>query len=351
MKGIVKLLTLTTVAGLFFLTSCKDDEVPKSNLVFDEIAMEVKESDGTPASFHPLLFDNATGREVAVQLTLDRPLAETSVIAFSVEGTAKTNSTTNPVGDFEIKENAKNITIDKGETSASILIQLYEDEGFEIDNNDNLFETVIIKLTSVVSGTAIIGTDDTFTLKITEDDAVVFLDWDDGDNVAPPDRGDVDMDTYLFLDGQTVAGSAESGSAAVEAFNIPAAYPNGTYGVSYTYYSGTSDALKFFSIMFNFGGTMNGGTYNAFNGPALEFTQDYKLVNINKYDEPGAPEPIVVQTMTKNGFNYSNITQITKPATGSRMDISGDFAGLRSQTLHPIEAGKAERLFSLLKGR
>ena len=344
-----KLMSLVIVMGLIFLSACKDDEVPKSNVIFGETELEVKESDGGPTSFHPLLFDKATGREIKVPITLDRALAETSIIAFTITGTAKVNSTTNPVGDFEIKGNDESIIIQKGESSVDLVIQLYEDNQFEIDASENMFETIIIKLSSVVSGTAVIGTDDTFTLKITEDDGVVFLDWDDGDGVAPSDRGDVDMDAFLFLEGEVVANAVAEGSANYEVYSFSNALPNGSYGLSYTYYSGTSNTVTFFSEMLNFGGTINGKTYASFDGPYLSNTATYKLVNINKYDVAGAPAPAIVQTMTKSGFNYTNVSGITAPTTGSRMASSEGFSKLKTASLTKMDSETVKRLLKLMR--
>lgn len=345
---IMKLVAFSIAFLLIFLASCKEAEIPKSTLGFAEMEMEVMESDGKPESFHPLLFKDAKGRELIVEIVLDRALAETSVIAFTLEGTSLGNSTTNPIGDYEIKGNDENLTIQKGETSAKIVLQLYEDGDFGFDDNGIMFQTIEIKLASVISGTAIIGENDTFTLTITEDDAVVFLDWDDGDGDATPDRGDVDMDLILQLDGSVRRQSAAEGSESYEAFNIPAAFPNGTYGLSYTYYSGTSNAVKFSAFMFNFGGTLNGKRYDSFDNDGLTFGGDYKLVNINKYDAQDAPDPAVVQTMTKNGFNYSNITQITEPATGSRVVPSRNFLDLKSVAPKKISGDKLPGLLGII---
>jgi hypothetical protein len=341
--------------GLFF-TSCKDDEVPKSTMGFDQVDMEVKESDGTPDSFHPLRFNGATGREITVELKFDRALAETSVIAFTVSGTATPNSTANPVGDFEIVGNDENFTVNKGEDSGEIVIRLFEDFDFEIDDNDNLFETIIIQLTSVVSGTAVIGDDDTFTLTITEDDALIFLDWDDGDGDATSDRGDVDMDVLMHLEGDVVRGSANGGSEDFEAFNVPGAYPNGTYGLSYTYYSGSSSAVEFYSLMYNFGGTLNGQTYHFDNDP-LEFVGNYNSDNINQWDDTDnlsgnyVGDPMIVQSMTKNGLNYSNITEIDEPAIGSRTAPSNGSIKFERNGLNRLNDKQTEKLIRLLKLR
>jgi hypothetical protein len=103
--------------------------------------------------------------------------------------------------------------------------------------------------------------------------------------------------------------------------------------------------------MLNFGGTLNGGTYNTIDGAALEFNGDYKLVNINKYDEPDAPDPAVVQTMTKSVFNYSNITQITEPLTGSRIGSTGNFKSIKAVVPTKLDGDLKAKLLKLITKR
>ena len=102
-----------------------------------------------------------------------------------------------------------------------------------------------------------------------------------------------------------------------EAMNIPAGFPDGTYGLSYTYYSGTSDAVEFTVDMFNVGGMLNG--VNRGDTP-LTFVGNYGLANINAWDDPlTGSDPLIVQTMIKGGFNYASISDITEPPSSSRI--------------------------------
>lgn len=312
MRFIVGILAVSCLS--LWLSSCKDDPVPISGVTFEIEEEFVKESDGTIQSIHPLLISGGTGRTITVKILLDKPLAETAVIAYSIGGTAKKNSTTNPIGDFEIVGNNENITVLKDATEASITIKLYEDYSFEAEEDDDegFYETIELKLESVISGTAIIGEQDTYVLTIYEDDTVIFLDWDSGDGTT----GDVDMDILVALNGEFRWGSTSAGTEA-EGLALPAGFPDGTYGMAYTYYSGTSDDLEFYVDIINLGGTLNS------TGTALSYTKKYTLANINTYDNPSHPDykgdPKIVQNMTKNGFNYSNVSNVTVPSSGSRI--------------------------------
>lgn len=306
------------IGGSLLLSSCKDDEPAKSGVSFEISEEFLKESDGTLESFHPLLVQNATGREVEVKIQFDEPLAQSAVIEYSIGGTATKNSINNPVGDFEIVGNGENITVAKGATEASIIINVFEDFDFEVeeDDADGFFETIEITIESIVSGPVKIGEQDTYVLTIYEDDAVIFLDWlalDDGDGTTP---GDVDMDLLIWLDGE-VAGASDSPGTDPEGIAIPAGFPDDAYGMSYTYYEGTSDDIEFTVGISNLGGTLN------VNDQELSFTGNYGLININKYDEEGAPDPQIIQTMIKSGYNYTNLTDINEPLEGSRVKHSG----------------------------
>jgi hypothetical protein len=329
------LLGCVAVAALVVMSSCGDDDPPpKAGITFEVTGMEVFESDGTVQSFHPLLFNGATGVEIQVKVVSDKALDENAVIGFTVSGTATKNSSSNPVGDYEFVASSENVTLEKGATSALIKIKVFEDVEFEIDEDDNLFETIILNLSSVVSGPAVIGDQDTHTITIKEDDIVVILDWDVGDGT----RGDVDMDLLLQLENELVRGSVSEGND-FEAMNIPGGFPPGTYGLSYTYYSGTSDDLEFASIMFSTVGTLNGTQYVYPDADPLIFIANYTLENINEWDAEGAPFPKIVQTMVKGGINYTNISQITVPVDGgSRIKSRFDFDMSRVELLRKVKS-------------
>jgi hypothetical protein len=137
------------------------------------------------------------------------------------------------------------------------------------------------------------------------------------------------MDLFVWLEGEVVNFSAsdnanpETPDPPYEGLFIPAGFPNGTYGVSYNYYRGTSDDVDFIGIMY---GRLNGNKYPYFsivNSEFLAFEGNYGLVNINNYVETEI-DPAVVQEMVKNGINYTSISQITVPVSGSRY-IPGTF--------------------------
>jgi hypothetical protein len=320
------------LSALMIINSCGDDDPPpKAGITFEVAELVINESNGTVASFHPVLGStlpgspSTTGREIEIRVISDKPLDDVAVVAISFSGTATANSSTNPIGDYEVVGGSQNFTIEKGATSAFIKIRVFEDFAFEIDNDDNLFETVVVKLTSVISGPATIGEQDTHTLKIKEDDIVVILDWEALDRANPTDnqyRGDVDMDLLLYLNNSIIRASASAGND-YEAFNIPGGFPAGTYGLSYPYYSGSSDDVEFVSLMFSTSGTLNGNGYVFPIDEPLVFDANYTLQNLNVWDTPADPgykgPPQVIQTMLKSGINYSNITQITPPADGSRI--------------------------------
>ena len=348
MNNVISLLSLVIL--ILTVGACKDDPPPKSTVEFETVEMEIKESDGTTSSVNPLILTNGVGQIVTVLLKFDRPMAETSVIAITVGGTAIAETTTNngyvDYNDYKFVSDDKNVIVQKGDDFAEITLTVFEDYNFEMDSNGNPYETITITLSSVVSGTAIIGTNDTFTLTIHEDDAVVFLDWNAGGGTI----GDVDMDTYLYLDGVIVRGSAGVNDSQnfFEAFNIPAGYPTGNYGITYTYYSGTSNTLTFYSTLYNLGGTLNGGTYTSLDAAGLQFTGTYTTSNINPFDGKGnGTDPIIVQTMSKSGYNYSNISSITSLANSSRI-ASGSSSEV-SLPAFTIEKGKVSKILKLIK--
>lgn len=343
------ILGLLVVGGLsVWLSSCKDDEVPKSGVSFELEGESVTESNATLESFHPRILTGGVGRNITVKIILDKPLAETAVISYSIGGTATKNSTATPYGDFDIVGNGENITIQKGESESTITIKLYEDERFEteVDDDNGFFETIELTLETVVSGTAIIGEQKKYTLKIYEDDALIILDWDPQD-VVGTGRGDVDMDIILHLDGEITWVAAAGGSANPEAMNIPPAFPDGNYGLSYNYYSGTSDALAFTVEMFNLGGMLNGVNKGL---TPLEFTGNLTQANTNEWDSQSnsnyKSDPVIVQTMVKTGFDYASISAtITKPDVSSRIkSLSGS---IKSRSFYQNEENLKEILKDL----
>ena len=324
--------------ALIMLISCKDDPKPNTNISFEKSEEATTESDGTIKSFHPLIWQSyasstgatgtATGREFKVKLTLDKAVAETTVLNYTLSGTAVKNSAS-AVGDYDV--DGTTLTIDKGSAEAYITLTLYEDfQFFEIDNSDDLFKTIIITLGSVVSGPGTISTtNNVYTLTINEDDLFVALEWNmDSSGKATTTALDVDMDLLLWA-GSSATGIASSNTATagdytskvgVEYFSIPGGFPNATYGFSHIYYSGTAASLPFTVLFFGQIGT----TTYTLDKPLVK-TQTYTTANINKYDDTtaGGKTPLIVQTVVKNGLTFSNLSEISLPASGSRSGNNG----------------------------
>ena len=314
-----RISAIVMLAGLALLSSCGgSDSTPKVGVSFESASSDVKESDGTVTSFNPLLWENysgntgATGVNYDVSISLDKAAAETSVIKYSISGTA-TETSASTYGDFAINGDDQYVIINKGDTKATITITVFEDFELEIDNIDDsndAFETVVLKLESVVSGSAKIGDNNTYTLNIHEDDAVVQLGWVANDQLV------ADMDLFIWNNSKIINGSASTSNSPYEVATIPAGFGNGTYGLSYTYYSGTSNDVTITSEIFNLGGTLNNQS------TPLSFSADYTSENINVYDADGAENPAIVQSMTKNKFNYTGIDDIVVASGTSRVSTN-----------------------------
>lgn len=313
-----------------FISSCGDEAPPKSTIEFNQDQhdggkLEVSESNGGVTSFHPLLYNNATGISYDIEIDLNRPVAETTVIRFSTSGTA-TRSSATEVGDYDIEADGDLLVIEKGESSATLTVKIFEDYEFEITSGTELYEMFTIQLEEVVAGTGKLSTENVaFDIFINEDDAIIQLNWDPLDDTGT-DPGDVDMDLIVWMNGDQLTASASPGTDA-EGINIPAGLPNAQYGFSYTYYSGSSNNLEFYVDIYNLGGTLNGG--DGLDGKS--YTKAYTQDNINKYDETGADLPFIAQTMNKSGFNYVSLIDVTVNSSGSRVQ-TGEITIPRGQS-------------------
>jgi hypothetical protein len=335
----VKLLAGLLLAGAIPLVfnACKDDEEPKkTGISLEKTAEEVMESDGTSASFHPDLWSGSKGHEVLVKLVLDRALSEAVVLTYSLSGTATSENPSGQifVNDYALKDGTNTsvgsdkITIAKGATEATIKLTVYEDYILLIEEYDEAeLETVVLKLEAVESGPAVLGTSLEYTLTIREDDSLIFLSWMDE---TTEEIGDIDMDLFLWSEGTVVDASAnentEDPADNYEVLLLPGGYPEGEYGLSYTYYEGTSDNVIFAGIMY---GYLNGEYFTYEGGEeTLAYGGNYTTANLNTYgydEESGelVPPPLIVQTLTKEGVNYE-VSEIDIPAAGSR---SGNLLG------------------------
>jgi hypothetical protein len=320
------ILGVVVLGGILTLSSCGEDEVPKSGITFELEEQEVTESDGTPSSFHP--DEDGIGRVVTAKILFDRPLAKDVVIAYDIDGLASQTKTSNELNDFEIVEEGDNITVDdnnitvkKGVSEALISFRIFEDYDFEYgddfpENDDGIpYEGIEITLESIVSGPGTLGEDVTHEVKILEDDTYVYLGWDPNDQ-AGTGPGDVNMDLFIYINNQLRGVFAYSDNQyPYEVLVISGGFPNGTFGMGYVYKTGTSNDLNFVSQIINFGGTLT--TAAGESGVGLTTPGKYTSVNKNDYNA-STPTSQIEQTMVKNGLNYGSISAITAPTSGSR---------------------------------
>jgi hypothetical protein len=194
-------------------------------------------------------------------------------------------------------------------------------------NTDEIYdpnETVIIELTGF-SGNVVVGTQKIFTLTIIDEDESqdprleIKLTWDA--NGGSP--GDVDMDLLVWFETSpgtyTSKGnlwSAEGGfppGTPFEATSIPANETNGKWGLSYVYFSGTSNNLKVKVNFRSYKGNINGTSNRA------SFEATYTLANINNnYDVFFDSGDVLAQTYIKASGNYTELGPIFVAPSGSR---------------------------------
>ena len=301
-------LAIVLVAVFPFMSACDEDEPTPATISFDLAEDEVTESNGNVESFHILY--GGEGVNYQLKLNLNRPLPSTAVINLSITGTAVRTR------DYIVDNTT--IAIEKGAQEVVIPITIFEDFAFEyLEDGDDyiLYEDIVVTIVEVVSGPIKIDEEnDVFTLRITEDDFLVSLFWDPQD-VAGTTPGDVNMDLFVWLDDQLLDYSAQEGTGP-EGVVIPAGYYEGTYGFSYTYYSGTSNDLDFFPIM---SGYVNNDFY-AFPFEGLESQGTYTQQNVNTYTT--LDNIAIVQTALKDGLSFKSVSAINEPTTGSRVSTT-----------------------------
>src|SRR5690606_3887376 len=95
--------SMIVVEGLMVVSSCKDDEKPRSKMSFAQSEIEALENDGT----------------VEVKINIDRAVSETVVLSYTLGGTA-TEFKAATGGDYEISPEGGTITIAPGATEATI---------------------------------------------------------------------------------------------------------------------------------------------------------------------------------------------------------------------------------------
>jgi hypothetical protein len=176
-------------------------------------------------------------------------------------------------------------------------------------------ETVIIQLTGF-TGNVVLQGNTQYTLTIQDEDETqtarlrIDLTWDSG-NGTP---GDVDMDIIVWYESSPGVYRfefvADNPGPVFESVTIPSSVANGNWGLSYVYYSGTSDNVNFTVNLRSFKGNLNGTSNRAV------YTGTYGLANRNRWDQTNTFW--IAQTYTKAGNEYINVSPIATPAVGSR---------------------------------
>jgi len=320
----MKRILFFLISSGLILSSCSEEELRRGKISFAESTIEILESDGTLNSFHPAIFQNpqAKGKEFRVLLTSDKPVSEDVQISFFVQGTASELVGQTGVPDFAIPSGTKTVTMAKGTKEAEIVLTIYEDLDFEVYENSDPIETILITLNKIESGPADLVGEKFFVLNIKEDDAVLYLNWDaNGVEPSNQSRGDVDMDLLITFEDELILTSAYEGTDP-EFVTIPGGFPSGKYGFAYNYYSGSSDQVLFKVFVWNLGGALDGKYYNNLGGAPLVFTSNLGLADQFQWSQNNLPE--IVQIMNKSGFDYTGITPIVNPNSGGRISLAPD---------------------------
>jgi hypothetical protein len=286
------------------LSSCgsDDDKEPeaKAQLSFSVAEKTVNEADGT----------------VEIEVTLDKAAPEDFTIEYEWSGTAYEKASPHPTTgayDYEILEDAGELEMEEGETTAIIQIKFYSDLAWEDSETINLsiedIDTDLVELTR----------DDEIDITLEQEDGmIVSLQWGvaDGENYT-----DVDMDFYLWAenDASTLQITDISGSSGFkvspETIIIPhTIIVDGNYGASYNYYEGSEEPMNFRVVYAELidGELEPEADWNT-------FTASYTLANLNPYLETGVA-PLLAQTFDIENGDYTNFSEIAVSTSGSRVN-------------------------------
>lgn len=277
------------------IPSCKEDEpAPPAKLSFAESEITVSEADGI----------------IEIELVLDKPAKEDITIEYSLDGTAIDVITagTQYVPDYDILTEYLEVEIAKGETTGTIEIELLSDFYIESD------ETIEIEIQSVDSESIEITNDDDIEITVLQEDdgTILFLDWPE-----PGPNGEADMDLLLRSGSTFLAGSIDETNTPGEGIFIPASIGTGSFGASYTYYSGTLDPLNFEAIFIE----VTDGTLEP-EANRASYPGTYTAINKNPWTSLSSTK--VVQTFQLVAGKCTNISVITAPSSGSR-ESQGEF--------------------------
>ncbi len=319
--------------GLFlFISSCdNDDDEPQEYLLsFSETSLSGKESDAV----------------IEVEIRLDQPAPEDITVKYSLAGTAFDDVTADAeeeYADYEIDGDYEEVEIKEGESSAIITIVPYSDDFYEDD------ETIEITITEVEEENIQFDSNETAVVDfLQEDGMVVLLTWPE----ATVD-GLADMDIIVWIAENNgspdwlgpLTGSVYRGyEYDYEYVFIPKTfvgdyfdlgYSNTIYGLTYTYYEGTLDPLEFTSTFIEFAnGELEGEDQDQ------AFSQSYTLDNLNPWSSEYPS--IIAQTFVNNGGTFSDISEITKAETSSRVGSASSSTSVNGR-IHKHVKSKAKQ--------
>lgn len=289
------------------ISACKDDDPPvPPTVAFAEKTMTVKESDGT----------------IQVKVVLDKAAPEAITVKYTFSGTAVeyVAAAGEHNSDYEITSDYKEVTIAKGESEGIIELELYSDSDVEDD------ETIVLTIESVTPEEVKPAVPDDVTITVKQEDGLLIgLAWGEA---GQPAYTDVDMDLvlwgandagtlapaygYVGYAGDYITSMLESTTPNYEYMFLPGVVDDGNYGISANYYSGTQDPMKF---KVSFVPVVNGT-----NGTAIVKDGTYTVQNVNPWaNEDLGSDVLLAATFKKTGATFSDFSEITVAASGSRM--------------------------------
>jgi hypothetical protein len=263
-----------------------------------------------------------------VRITLDKPAPEALTLNYSIIGSALDSLTAfdEDFYDFDYYVNAEEVgvlEIPKGATEAVIELQInYID--FEYEPTDEVIQITLDDIT----GSAQLGTQKTTQVIIQQQGGeVVQLDWSAASN-------DVDMDLFLWVpvgdnNFRFRAMSAREATAGPERIIVPSIVTDGTFGTdatsavfgfSYTYYSGTENALGFSVKVLHY---IDGELQDEDAEGVPSASADYTLANINPWNTAQGDTPAITHLILFEDSRYSDMDPIFVPDAGSRAKYHG----------------------------
>lgn len=280
------------------ITILNDDEQITAS--FAATTMTVNESDGDSEEY------------LKVNVQLDKAPSQDVKVTYTLGGTALDSLTASiedePLSDYYIHGVVGELIVPAGQTSAAIEIQLFTDFVFEDD------ETIEITLTE--SNDVKVGTNKTMTITVEQQNGkVIALFWE---NAA---YTDVDMDLFLWAgpsydELQVLTLSANAGATPkLELVFIPTQVTGGYFGLSHNYYQGSADPMSFEVHFIDYVDGVIEGV-----GTREVFEATYTAANKFKWDVE-QQWPAVVQTFRILNSQYTDITEISVPASGSRLRV------------------------------